>query len=77
MIWRRLTGGRLLQTTVRGTLRLFAGTHIAPFVSPVIVEFLRRHPEASVDLDTGERSIDMVEEGFDLAIRATSGWIPA
>ena len=61
----------LLQTTVRGTLRLFAGTHIVPFVSPVIVEFLRRHPEASVDLNTGERSIDMVEEGFDLAIRAT------
>lgn len=61
----------LLQTTVRGTLRLFAGNHIVPFVSPVIVEFLRRHPEASVDLNTGERSIDMVEEGFDLAIRAT------
>lgn len=61
----------LLQTTVRGTLRLFAGTHIVPFVSPVIVEFLRRHPEASVDLNAGERNIDMVEESFDLAIRAT------
>lgn len=61
----------LLQTTVRGTLRLFVGNHIVPFVSPAIVEFLRRHPEASVDLNTGERSIDMVEEGFDLAIRAT------
>jgi DNA-binding transcriptional LysR family regulator len=61
----------LLQTTVRGTLRLFVGNHIVPFVSPVIVEFLRRHPEASVDLNTGERSIDIVEEGFDLAIRAT------
>jgi DNA-binding transcriptional LysR family regulator len=60
----------LLQTTVRGTLRLFVGTHIVPFVSPVIVEFLRTHPEASVDLNAGERSIDMVEEGFDLAIRA-------
>ncbi len=61
----------LLQTTVSGTLRLFAGTHMVPFVSPVIVEFLRRHPEASVDLNTGERTIDMVEEGFDLAIRAS------
>jgi len=61
----------LLQTTVRGTLRLFVGTHIVPFVSPVIVEFLRRHPDASVDLNTGERTIDMVEEGFDLAIRAS------
>jgi DNA-binding transcriptional LysR family regulator len=60
----------LLQTTVRGTLRLFTGVHIAPFVSPVVVEFMRRHPEASIDLSTGEHSIDMVEEGFDLAIRA-------
>jgi DNA-binding transcriptional LysR family regulator len=60
----------LLQTTVRGTLRLFAGANIVAFVSPVIVEFLRRHPEASVDLNSGERTIDMVEEGFDLAIRA-------
>lgn len=60
----------LLQTTARGTLRLFVGTHIVPFVSPVVVEFLRSHPEASVDLNTGERGIDMVEEGFDLAIRA-------
>jgi DNA-binding transcriptional LysR family regulator len=60
----------LLQTTVRGTLRLFVGTHIVPFVSPVVVEFLGRHPEASVQLDSGERNIDMIEEGFDLAIRA-------
>ena len=59
----------LLQTTVRGKLRLFTGVHIAPFVSPVVIDFLRRHPEASVDLNAGERTIDMVEEGFDLAIR--------
>lgn len=61
----------LLQTTVRGELRLYVGTHLIPFISPVIVDFLGRHPEASIDLNTGERTIDMVEEGFDLAIRAT------
>jgi DNA-binding transcriptional LysR family regulator len=60
----------LLQTTVRGTLRLFVGTHMVPFVGPVVVDFLRSHPEASIDLNSGERGIDMVEEGFDLAIRA-------
>ena len=52
----------LLQTTVRGTLRLFVGAHIVPFVTPVVVEFLARHPEASVHLDSGERNIDMIEE---------------
>jgi DNA-binding transcriptional LysR family regulator len=61
----------LLQSTVRGTLRLYVGTHIVPFISPVIVDYLARHAEASIDLNTGERIVDMVEEGFDLAIRAT------
>ncbi|HEY6982442.1 LysR family transcriptional regulator [Reyranella sp.] len=61
----------LLQTTVRGTLRLYVGSHLTPFIAPVVVEFLRRHPEASIDINAGERIIDMVEEGFDLAIRAT------
>jgi len=60
----------LLQTTVRGTLRLYVGVHIMPFIAPVVVEFLERHPEASVDLNSGERNVDMVEEGLDLAIRA-------
>ena len=59
----------LLQTTASGTLRLYAGTHIMPFLTPAIVEFLRDHPEASVDLTTGERAVDLVEERFDLAIR--------
>jgi len=61
----------LLQSTVRGTLRLYVGTHIVPFIAPVVVDFLRRHPEASLDLNAGERIVDMVEEGFDLAIRST------
>lgn len=60
----------LLQTTVRGELRLYVGTHLVPFIAPVIVDYLVRHPEATIDLNTGERMIDMVEEGFDVAIRA-------
>src|SRR5580692_11397625 len=60
----------LLQTTVRGELRLFVGTHLIPFIAPVVVDYLSRHPEASIDLHTAERTIDMVDEGFDLAIRA-------
>src|ERR1700723_783764 len=49
----------LLQTTVRGELRLFVGTHLMPFIAPVVVDYLARHPEASIDLNTGERTIDM------------------
>ncbi len=60
----------LLQSTVRGTLRLYVGVHIVPFIAPVVLEFLERHPGASIDLNAGERIVDMVEEGLDLAIRA-------
>lgn len=60
----------LLQSTVRGRLRLYVGVHIVPFIAPVVVEFLRRHPDASIDLNAGEREVDLIDEGLDLAIRA-------
>ena len=37
-------------------------------VTPVVIDFLARYPEASVDLRSGHVMIDMVEEAFDLAI---------
>jgi DNA-binding transcriptional LysR family regulator len=58
-----------LQSTPRGTLRLYTGTHIMQFIAPVISEFLKLHPAVSVDLTIGERMVDLVEEGYDLAIR--------
>jgi DNA-binding transcriptional LysR family regulator len=60
-----------LQLTPRGTLRLYTGTHIVRFIAPVVAEFLTRYPQASMDLTIGERMVDLVEEGFDLAIRPT------
>src|ERR1700761_4027654 len=38
----------LMQSTVRGTLRLFVGTHIMPFIAPVVVEYLAQHPKAAI-----------------------------
>jgi DNA-binding transcriptional LysR family regulator len=60
-----------LQLTPRGTLRLHCDTHIARFISPVIVDYLMANPELSIDLRLGERMPDLIEDGFDLAIRAT------
>jgi DNA-binding transcriptional LysR family regulator len=58
-----------LQLTPRGTLRIYSGTHIVPFVAPAVAEFLLSYPEVKVDLTMGERTIDLIDEGFDLAIR--------
>ena len=60
-----------LQSTPRGTLRLHCMTHIVPFVAPVVTQFLAAHPGVNVELFMGESSIDMIDEGFDIAIRLT------
>jgi len=56
--------------TARGTIRLTTslnfGTHR---VAPAIARFLARHPGVKFDVQLSDRIVDLVEEGFDLAIR--------
>jgi DNA-binding transcriptional LysR family regulator len=61
-----------LQSTPRGTLRIHIATHMVPFVAPVVAEFLSTYPEVKVDLRMGETNVDLIEEGFDIALRMTS-----
>ncbi|HWY26224.1 MAG TPA: LysR family transcriptional regulator [Nevskia sp.] len=54
----------------RGLLRVacptvLGRTHLLPLVKPL----LQRYPELDLDLQIGDRFIDLVEEGVDLAIR--------
>ncbi|HET7124594.1 MAG TPA: LysR family transcriptional regulator [Bradyrhizobium sp.] len=60
-----------LQSTPRGTLRVHTATHIVPFIAPVVAGFLASYPEVKVDLTMGERAIDLIDEGYDVAIRLT------
>jgi DNA-binding transcriptional LysR family regulator len=60
-----------LQDAPRGKLRVHCNTHIVRFIAPLVTEFLVSNPEVSIDLRTGERLADLVEEGFDLAIHTT------
>lgn len=38
-------------------------------MSSAITEFLKQHPRIEFDLDFNDREVDLVQEGFDLAIR--------
>jgi DNA-binding transcriptional LysR family regulator len=58
-----------LQSTPRGTLRLNTSVAIPPFLAPVINEFVALYPEVSISMTMTDRMIDLVEEGFDLAVR--------
>lgn len=60
-----------VQVVPRGLLRAHCDTHIVRFVAPAIADFLADNPEVSIDLRTGERMPDLVEEGLDVAIRPT------
>ena len=58
-----------LQSTPKGTLTIYTSTHIVRFIAPVVTEYLSLYPEITVDLRMGERMIDLIDEGVDLAIR--------
>lgn len=60
-----------LQSTPSGTLRLYTSTHIVRFIAPVLAEYLALYPKVAVEHFTGDRMIDLVEEGFDVAVRTT------
>jgi DNA-binding transcriptional LysR family regulator len=54
----------------RGTIRLTCSYSMAEQqVAPAIASFVERHPGVKFELVVSDRIVDLVEEGFDLAIR--------
>lgn len=54
----------------RGTLRISTTQDFAlTYLWPVLTEFAQRHPGVSFELDFSSRPVDLLAEGFDLAIR--------
>jgi DNA-binding transcriptional LysR family regulator len=54
----------------RGTIRMAAPmSYGAQHVAPLLAEFLTEYPEIRIDLDLSDERIDIIERGFDLAIR--------
>jgi DNA-binding transcriptional LysR family regulator len=61
-----------MQTSPRGKLRLHVNTHLVRFVAPILSEYMALYPGVSLDLTTGERAVDLIEEGYDLALRTVT-----
>lgn len=60
-----------LQETPRGQLRVtVAGVFGERFIAPAALSFMHQHPELAVELDFTNRLVDLISEGYDLAIRA-------
>ena len=61
---------RSRQAEPSGTLRINAfAAGAREIMSPLVLEFLRRHPKVHIDLVTEGRLIDIVAKGFDLGVR--------
>ncbi|MFZ4256846.1 LysR substrate-binding domain-containing protein [Raoultella terrigena] len=59
-----------LRLAPAGTLRISAPTSFGACVmAPLIATFLQQWPDVRVELDLTNRLVDLVDEGFDLAIR--------
>jgi DNA-binding transcriptional LysR family regulator len=63
-----------LGSTARGTLRVtvptwFAGQRLAEFLA----QYRERYPEIMIDISFEDRVVDLIEEGYDLALRVTAG----
>jgi DNA-binding transcriptional LysR family regulator len=64
-----------LETSTRrsepvGLLRITCSTVFAPlYVVPAVCAFLESHPKVDIDLDMSDGYVDLISQGFDLAIR--------
>lgn len=66
-----------LQAEPRGILKLtspviFASLHLAPLLR----SFQRRYPQVEIELNACDRAVDLVEEGYDLALRISADPAP-
>lgn len=61
---------RSLQSTPHGTFRINTSVALARILSPIIAAYVEIYPDVSFELIMTDHMVGMVEEHFDLAIRA-------
>jgi DNA-binding transcriptional LysR family regulator len=59
--------------SLSGPLRVAAPLSFGQmYLAPLLIEFAQQHPELLLDVDFSDRMVDLVAEGYDMAIRAGS-----
>lgn len=66
-----MDAARSQQATPSGTLRINAfPTAAREIFAPIVLPFLRAHPQVHIDIVTEGRLVDIVADGFDLGVRS-------
>ncbi|QQN62314.1 LysR family transcriptional regulator [Bradyrhizobium diazoefficiens] len=61
---------RHLQGEVRGRLKVAAPMSFGvQHLAPAVTEFLTAHPQVEIELDLNDRCVDVVSDGYDLAVQ--------
>lgn len=64
------TKAEAMRSSPRGTLRISAPVSFgAQCLAPAMTEYLALYPEVNLDLNLNDRVVDLVEEGYDAAVR--------
>ena len=59
-----------MQSTPRGRLRVTAPVDLSMrYLGSIIADFLATHSDINIELEATDRIVDLIEEGFDLAVR--------
>lgn len=59
-----------MQSTPRGRLRITAPVDLSMrYLGSIIADFIGTHSDINVELEATDRIVDLIEEGFDLAVR--------
>ncbi len=63
-----------MRSEPQGTVRVAAPVDVAQHVlAPLLPEFLALYPKVRLEVNTGARMVDLIEEGFDAALRVRTG----
>lgn len=60
------SGRREIAGRLRVSMPVLFGRHC---VAPILTDIARQHPKLELDLDFSDRLVDLMEDGFDLAVR--------
>lgn len=60
---------RTFHVAPHGRVRITAPTGLGPILARVLAPYLAAYPDVTIDIELTDRRVDILEEGFDIAVR--------